>query len=55
MLPDNVGSASAMDYDASFDLIFHPASNVFVSNLQPVWRECHRVVRPCIATRALRP
>jgi len=32
--------------DASFDLIFHPASNVFVADLQPVWCECHRVLRP---------
>ena len=32
--------------DASFDLIFHPASNVFVADLKPVWRECHRVLRP---------
>jgi SAM-dependent methyltransferase len=32
--------------DASFDLIFHPASNVFVRDLAPVWRECHRVLRP---------
>lgn len=31
--------------DASFDLIFHPASNVFVADLEPVWRECHRVLR----------
>ncbi len=32
--------------DASFDLIFHPASNVFARNLEPIWRECHRVLRP---------
>jgi len=31
---------------ASFDLIFHPVSNVFVPDLASVWRECHRVVRP---------
>ena len=31
--------------DASFDLIFHPVSNVFVPDLTPVWRECHRVLR----------
>ena len=30
----------------SFDLIFNPASNVFVPDLAPVWRECHRVLRP---------
>jgi SAM-dependent methyltransferase len=31
--------------DASFDLIFHPASNVFIPDLTPVWRECYRVLR----------
>lgn len=31
--------------DASFDLIFHPVSNVFVPDLVPVWRECRRVLR----------
>ena len=29
-----------------FDLIFHPVSNVFVPDVLPVWRECHRVLRP---------
>jgi SAM-dependent methyltransferase len=32
--------------DESFDLVFHPASNVFVKSLEPVWRECYRVLRP---------
>ncbi len=32
--------------DASFDLIFHPASNCFVPEVLPVWRECWRVLRP---------
>lgn len=32
--------------DASFDLIFHPVSNVFVPDVQPVWRGCYRVLRP---------
>jgi SAM-dependent methyltransferase len=31
--------------NASFDLIFHPASNVFIPDLPPVWRECYRVLR----------
>ncbi|MGB0579125.1 MAG: class I SAM-dependent methyltransferase [Limisphaerales bacterium] len=31
--------------DESFDLIFHPASNLFVPDVNPVWRECHRVLR----------
>ncbi len=30
---------------ASFDLIFHPASNCFAPEIEPVWRECHRVLR----------
>lgn len=32
--------------DASFDLIFHPASNCFAPDIEPVWRECFRVLRP---------
>jgi SAM-dependent methyltransferase len=32
--------------DASFDVIFHPVSNVFCPDLAPVWRECFRVLRP---------
>lgn len=32
--------------DASFDLIFHPVSNCFVDAVEPVWRECARVLRP---------
>lgn len=36
---------SALD-DGAFDLVFHPVSNVFIPELAPVWRECHRVLRP---------
>lgn len=32
--------------DESFDLIFHPVSNVFCPELAPVWRDCFRVLRP---------
>lgn len=32
--------------DASFDLIFHPVSNVFVPDVRPVWAEAYRVLRP---------
>ena len=32
--------------DESFDLIFHPVSNVFIPDVQPVWREAYRVLRP---------
>ena len=31
--------------DASFDLIFHPVSNVFAERLTPVWQECFRVLK----------
>lgn len=31
--------------DESFDLIFHPVSNIFVEAVDPVWRECYRVLR----------
>jgi SAM-dependent methyltransferase len=31
--------------DASFDLIYHPVSNLFFPDLEPVWRECYRVLR----------
>ncbi len=31
--------------DGSFDLIFHPVSNVFVQDVIPVWKECSRVLR----------
>ena len=32
--------------DASFDLVFNPVSNLFCPDLDPVWRECFRVLRP---------
>ena len=32
--------------DASFDLVFHPVSNLFCPDLAPVWREAFRVLRP---------
>ena len=31
--------------DESFDLIFNPCSNCFMPELEPVWRECYRVLR----------
>lgn len=31
--------------DSSFDLIFHPCSNMFVPDVNPVWREAFRVLR----------
>jgi SAM-dependent methyltransferase len=32
--------------DESFDLVFNPVSNLFSPQLEPVWRECSRVLRP---------
>ncbi len=32
--------------DASFDLAFHPVSNVFAADVRPVYREAARVLRP---------
>jgi len=32
--------------DASFDLIFNPISNCYIEDIQPMWRECARVIRP---------
>lgn len=31
--------------DSSFDYIIHPISNLYVSDLKPVWEECYRVLR----------
>lgn len=31
--------------DESFDLVFHPVSNIFVPEVRPVWREANRVLR----------
>jgi SAM-dependent methyltransferase len=31
--------------EESFDLVFHPVSNVFVPEVVPVWREAYRVLR----------
>lgn len=30
----------------TFDLIFHPCSNGFIPDVQPVWNECCRVLKP---------
>lgn len=32
--------------DECFDLIFHPVSNIFVPNIEVVWAECYRVLKP---------
>jgi len=30
----------------SFDIVFNPISNLYVPDVRPVWRECHRVLKP---------
>lgn len=32
--------------DASFDVVFHPISNLYVPDVRPVWRECFRTLTP---------
>ena len=32
--------------DACFDLVFHPVSNCYIQEVEPVWRECWRVLKP---------
>ena len=32
--------------DNTFDLIFHPVSNLFMPDVRPVWREAYRVLKP---------
>jgi SAM-dependent methyltransferase len=36
----------SMFQDKSFDLIVNPVSNLYVSNIWPVWLESYRVLRP---------
>ena len=31
--------------DGSFDLIFHPVSNCYVREVEPIWRECFRALK----------
>lgn len=35
----------SMFADGHFDLIFHPISNLYVPDVNPVWRECYRVLK----------
>ncbi len=32
--------------DGAFDLILHPVSNCYVAEVEPIWRECFRVLAP---------
>ncbi|MBR6812750.1 MAG: class I SAM-dependent methyltransferase [Oscillospiraceae bacterium] len=31
--------------DESFDIIFHPVSNCYVEKVEPIWKECYRVLK----------
>ncbi|MDR3186491.1 MAG: class I SAM-dependent methyltransferase [Christensenellaceae bacterium] len=31
--------------DCSFDIIFHPVSNIYIENVHHVWRECYRILK----------
>ncbi len=31
--------------DESFDLIFHPVSNIYIKDVLPLWKECFRVLK----------
>lgn len=31
--------------DGEFDIIFHPVSNCYVREVEPIWRECFRVLK----------
>lgn len=32
--------------NSSFDIVFHPVSNCYIEDVYPVWKECHRVLKP---------
>ena len=31
--------------DESFDIIFHPVSNCYIEHVEPVWKECFRILK----------
>lgn len=44
LIEGDMADLSAFE-DGCFDLIFNPPSTGFVPDLEPVWRECYRVLR----------
>ncbi|MBR4767894.1 MAG: GNAT family N-acetyltransferase, partial [Lachnospiraceae bacterium] len=32
--------------DGFFDMIFHPVSNCYIRDVEPVWKECARILKP---------
>lgn len=45
LIEGDMADLSMLD-SQSFDLIFHPCSNCFVAEVEPVWREAFRVLKP---------
>lgn len=43
--------------EASFDLIFNPASNLFIPDVGPLWEACFRVLKPgaCLLAGSMNP
>ena len=31
--------------DETFDIVFHPVSNCYIEEVEPVWRECFRILK----------
>lgn len=40
----NMTDLSMFPHD-SFDMIINPVSNLFIKDLDPLWKECHRILR----------
>ena len=43
--------------EGSFDMVFNPASNLFVADVEPFWRSCFRVIPPggCMLSGSMNP
>lgn len=44
-LVEGVMTDLSMFKDETFDLIVHPVSNCYIPDVNPVWRECYRVLK----------
>ncbi len=42
------GDMRSLDIFANetFDIIFHPISNLYIPDVTPVWQECYRILKP---------
>lgn len=45
LLEGDMADLSAFADEKTFELIFNPPSTLFISDLEPVWRECYRALR----------